>query len=64
MPKRLSSLRLEEDVLKRIDSALEQAATQYGLPATPRNAALEQWVVQGLERLEHQLKERKPKTRN
>lgn len=46
--KKLASLRLDEEILERIDAVIERL--YKGLPVAPsRNAVLEAWIRDGLE---------------
>lgn len=54
--KKLASLRLDEAVMDRIDAAMVTFYRQAGGVAPSRNAQLEAWVLDGLERMEKQIK--------
>lgn len=52
--KKLASLRLDEDVLERIDSVI--ADLYMGLPVAPsRNAIMEAWILEALEAAENRV---------
>lgn len=56
--KKLASLRLDEEIMNRIDALMTQFYAQMGGVAPSRNAQLEAWVMEGLERMEARIEKR------
>ncbi|GGO19372.1 hypothetical protein [Deinococcus humi] len=54
--KKLASLRLDEETMERIDAVMARFYAQMGGVAPSRNAQLEAWVLEGLERMEARTK--------
>lgn len=50
--KKLASLRLDEETMERIDRVMAAFYRRVGGVAPSRNAQLEAWVLEGLERME------------
>lgn len=57
--KKLASLRLDDETMNRIDAAMAKFYAQVGGVAPSRNAQLEAWVREGLERMENRIEEKK-----
>lgn len=57
--KKLASLRLDDETMTRIDRAMTRFYAQVGGVAPSRNAQLEAWVREGLERMEQRTREGK-----
>ena len=57
-PKVQLNFRIDPEFLDDVDSTIQEASRRAGLPseATSRNAVLEQWLREGLERLKATLK--------
>lgn len=59
--KKLASLRLDHDVMDEIDAVMIKFYGQVGGVAPSRNAQLEAWVVEGLERMKARVEKREGK---
>ena len=55
--KKLASLRLDDETMKRIDAAISKFYAQVGGVPASRNAQMEAWVKEGLERMEARIRE-------
>ncbi|WP_278911665.1 hypothetical protein [Deinococcus wulumuqiensis] len=55
--KKLASLRLDDETMKRIDTAIGKFYAQVGGVPASRNAQMEAWVKEGLERMEARIRE-------
>ncbi|GGI95235.1 hypothetical protein [Deinococcus wulumuqiensis] len=56
--KKLASLRLDHDVMDEIDAVMLRFYGQMGGVAPSRNAQLEAWVMEGLERMKARVQEK------
>jgi predicted transcriptional regulator len=54
--KQNASIRLDPELIQRIDNTLAESAKRQNLPPASRNSAVEMWIIEGIERIEHKLK--------